>query len=112
LMNPVKAKLTARPEAWSWSSAAAYVKGRTDGLTNTRPMLKRIDDIKAFLGEKPDLSRLKTLLAAGTIGRPAAEPDFIKQLEAQTGRSLLPEKRGPKPAKVKRKPAKMKSGRS
>lgn len=101
LMNPVKAKRVARPEAWKWSSARAYLKNRDDGLTNTRPMRKVIDNMRAFLGAMPDTSRLDRLLAAETIGRPAAEPDFIERLETKTGRQLLPEKRGPKPKRKK-----------
>jgi putative transposase len=99
LMNPVKAKLVAKPEAWAWSSARAYLKGKDDGLTKPRKMLKVIGDLRAYLGEMPDRTRLDRLLAAETIGRPAAEPTFIKALEIQTGRILLPEKRGPKPKK-------------
>ncbi len=100
LMNPVKAKLVTKPEAWRWSSARTYLKHRDDGFTNPRQLRKVIDDMRAFLGEKPDTTRLERLLAAETIGRPAAEPDFIKKLETKTGRTLLPEKRGPKPKKV------------
>jgi putative transposase len=101
LMNPVKAKLVQKPEAWRWSSARAYLKNKDDGLTNPRQMRKVIDDMRAFLGEKPDTTRLERLLAAETIGRPAAEPDFIKKLEDKTGRTLLAEKRGPKPKRKK-----------
>jgi putative transposase len=100
LMNPVKAKLVQKPEAWRWSSSRAYLKNKDDGLTNPRQMRKGIDDMRAFLGEKPDNFRLERLLAAETIGRPAAEPDFIKKLETKTGRKLLAHKRGPKPKKV------------
>jgi putative transposase len=103
LLNPVKARLVERPEGWKWSSARAYLKGKDDGLTNSRRMQRVIDDMRAFLGEMPDMSRLNRLLAAETIGRPAAEADFIKDLETQTGRSLLPEKRGRKPKKAQRK---------
>jgi putative transposase len=103
LMNPVKAKLVARPEAWRWSSAKAYLKSKDDGLTNPRKIDKLIDDMRAFLAEEPDKAQLQRLLAAETIGRPAADPDFIKELEALTGRTLMPEKRGPKPTKTKKK---------
>ena len=109
LMNPVRARLAEKPEAWKWSSARAYLKNRDDGLTEPRRMRGLIDDMRAFFGEKPDNAQLERLLAAETIGRPAAEPSFIKQLEAQTGRTLLPQKRGPKPKKkVARKARKSK----
>jgi putative transposase len=103
LMSPVKAKLADKPEQWRWSSAQAYLKGKPDGLTQTKAVLRVIGDVRAYLGGKPDEKRLKRLLAAGTIGRPAAEEDFIAELERQTGRTLRPAKRGPKPKKARRK---------
>jgi putative transposase len=33
-LNPVKAKLVAHAEDWRWSSAAAHVRGKADGLTD------------------------------------------------------------------------------
>jgi putative transposase len=41
LRNPVSAGLARQPERWRWSSAAAYLKGRADGLTETRAMPSR-----------------------------------------------------------------------
>jgi putative transposase len=106
LMTPVKAKLVEKPEQWRWSSAGAYLKGRDDGLTQTIKMLGMVGDMKGYLGEKPDPALLKRLLAAGTVGRPAADDEFIAELEELTGRQLRAGKRGPKPKKAKRKAGK------
>jgi putative transposase len=106
LMTPVKAKLVEKPEQWRWSSAGAYLKDRDDGLTQTKKMLRMIGDMKGYLGEMPDKTVLERLLAAGTVGRPAAEDAFIAVLEEQTGRQLRAGKRGPKPKKAKRKAGK------
>jgi putative transposase len=101
LMNPVKAKLVQKPADWRWSSARAYLRKRDDGFTAPRKMSDAIGDVRAFLGETPDMSLLNRILAAETIGRPAASPEVIQKLEKQTGRKLLPEKRGPKPNRPK-----------
>jgi putative transposase len=103
LLNPVKAKRVARADQWPWSSAAAYLKDKDDGLTDVKPLRRQISDMRAFLGAKPDQTRLTTLLAASTVGRPAAGPETMAALEKKTGRTLSPEKRGPKPAKKRKR---------
>jgi putative transposase len=39
LFIPVRAKICAKPEQWDWPSADAYLKGRDDGLTDTKDLL-------------------------------------------------------------------------
>jgi putative transposase len=93
LRNPVKAGLAKSPAKWPWSSAAAYLKGIPDGLTDTRPMLSRFPDIASLLsGESDDLIRDDE-----TIGRPLGSKTFIARIEKKTGRTLQPARRGPKP---------------
>jgi putative transposase len=53
-LNPVRARLAARAEDWSWSSARAHLAGRSDGVVNVAPLLARIDDFAAFLSEPFD----------------------------------------------------------
>jgi putative transposase len=38
-LNPVRAGLVKRPEAWRWSSADAHVKGKDDILVQPQPLL-------------------------------------------------------------------------
>jgi putative transposase len=97
LLNPVAAKLVARPEAWAWSSARAYLKGIDDGLTVTEPMLARFPEIKALLSRAAPPEGLPAIAADETVGRPHGDARFLKRLERRTGRPLAPAKRGPKP---------------
>ena len=97
LRNPVQAGLVRLPEQWRWSSAAAYLKAKPDGITDTAPMRQRFPDMAALLrnGE----SALDRLAVADdeTVGRPRGNASFLAQIARQTGRSLAPGKRGPKP---------------
>ena len=96
LMNPVAAKLADAPEAWAWSSAAAYLTGHGDGLTVTGPMLSRVPGIGTLLEQPPaDAPAIRPMQS---IGRPLGSPAFAAALEKQAARTLTPGKRGPKPA--------------
>jgi putative transposase len=48
-MNPVRERLVAKSEDWRWSSAAAHLYGKPDGLTKIVPALCRIGDFRAFI---------------------------------------------------------------
>ncbi len=97
LHNPAAAGLVREPEQWRWSSAAAYLKGRRDGLTETGPMLSRFPDMKALLkGGLADADEA-AVRDDETIGRPRGDAAFLAKLERKTGRQLIPGKRGPKP---------------
>ena len=98
LRNPVDAGLVSTPEQWRWSSAAAYLRGRDDGLTDTAPMMSRFADMRALLTrENADYEGL-TVRDDETIGRPRGSEKFLKSLERKTSRQLIPGKRGPRPA--------------
>lgn len=43
-LNPVRAGLAAKAQDWPWSSAAAHLAGRDDGLATVAPMLGRVSD--------------------------------------------------------------------
>ena len=96
IRNPVEAGLADTPAKYKWSSAAAYLKGVDDGLTDTGPMFQRLPDIKSFLMK--EALNLDELIVRDdeTIGRPRGDAKFIRSLERKTGRDLMPEKRGPK----------------
>jgi putative transposase len=96
LRNPVEAGLAAQPGAWRWSSAAAYLKGRDDGLTDVKPMRRRFPDMAVLLGSKASPWDEIDVRADETIGRPLGSPAFIKSLEKKTRRALAAQKRGPK----------------
>ena len=98
LRNPVAAGLVPEPERWRWSSAATYLKGRGDGLTDPGPMRSRFPDMGALLkGDAPEIAGA-TVLDDETIGRPRGNAAFLARLERKTGRQLAPGRRGPKPS--------------
>jgi putative transposase len=72
-MNPVRARLVERPEDWRWSSVAAHLEG------------------------KEDAAAYAALRQSETTGRPLGAAAWIEAIEQQTGRTLAPQKRGPKP---------------
>jgi putative transposase len=95
LLNPVRARLTKKPEQWAWSSAGALLKGKPDGLTDSVAVKKRFGNMRLLLGEMPDVEMLEQgLRQAESIGRPLGAPGFIDKLERDLGRVLKPMKRG------------------
>ena len=99
LMNPVRARLCARPGQWRWSSAAAYLKNRRDGLTETADLKELCPDIKSLLEDSPEREMAEMLLRrAESVGRPLGTAAFLEKLERRLARPLKPGKRGPKQA--------------
>jgi hypothetical protein len=41
-LNPVRAKLTTRPEDWHWSSTAAHIAGEGDRYVDVAPAVERV----------------------------------------------------------------------
>ena len=102
LMNPVRAKLVNRADGWAWSSAAALLKGKDDGLTDCGAVQEQFGDVALLLAEGPEAEMMEMQLRrAETIGRPLGSPTFLDRLERKLGRALKPAKRGPKPSKEK-----------
>jgi putative transposase len=96
-MNPVRAGLVKRADAWPWSSARAHLAGRDDGVVSVAPLLDRMGDFAGFLAADEDEAAVMAIRRARTTGRPAGEAVWIKTLEDMTARSLGAAKRGPKP---------------
>jgi putative transposase len=93
--NPVRARLMERPEGWRWSSVRTHVAGQDDALVAAAPALERVPDFAAFLAERvDDAAAYLALRCAESIGRPVGDTAWIKALEARTGRTLAPAKRG------------------
>ncbi len=99
-LNPMRAGLVKRAEEWPWSSARAHLAAHDNGVVNVAPVLERVGDFAQFLGEPFDeVVAFAPLRRAETIGRPVGNTDWLKMLEKQTGRVLMPQKRGRKPNK-------------
>jgi putative transposase len=96
-LNPVRAKLCRMPWRWPWSSAAAHVAGRDDGVVRVGPLLERVKDWREYLLEP--LAAAEELLwrQHERTGRPLGEAAFLDRVERVLGRSVRPAKRGPKP---------------
>jgi REP-associated tyrosine transposase len=97
-LNPVRARLVQRAADWPWSSVHVHT-GRVadDGLTTAAPLRDRFPDFARMLEAGEDEALSHRLRQAESIGRPLGAVDFIRRLEAQSGRSLSPSKRGRKP---------------
>lgn len=97
-LNPVRAELVKRARDWKWSSARAHFKGKDDTVVTAKPVLDRVENFGQFLRARGDDDvDYAPLRRAETIGRPIGDAKWLKKLEAKTGRTLAPQKRGPKP---------------
>ena len=87
-LNPVRAKLCRVPWRWRWSSAAAHIAGRNDGLVDVAPLLGRVDDWREYLavGLAPEQAAL--LRQHERTGRPLGRAAFLRRLETRLGRVL------------------------
>jgi len=96
LRNPVRAGMAEKPWDYPWSSARSFV-GETedDPLAVSSSMLADITDRRSFLlSEEGALSSLRK---HSRSGRPLGSESFLLRLERLTGRTILPQKPGPKP---------------
>ena len=100
-LNPVRARLAARPEDRPWSSARADLslapeKKTAADLILTSDLPDMIGDWRRFLdsGIAPELTDL--IRRHERTGRPLGSDGFLKELEQQLGRRLRKRKPGPK----------------
>jgi putative transposase len=103
-LNPVGARLCARPEEWRWSSTSVRLTGIPDQVLTLAPMYERISDWRAYLSQESDPQMLGALRKRTRTGRPVGDDDFIRGLEKMTGTRLRPKKRGrPRKSKEEKK---------
>lgn len=96
-LNPMRARLVKQAADWRWSSVAAHLAGEDDMLVKVAPALERYGSFADFLGkEQDDEAAWRQLRMSETSGRPIGDDDWMSKLEEQTGRTLKPQKRGPK----------------
>jgi len=96
-LNPVRAGLAADPGAYPWSSAAAHLQGRDDGLVTVRPLLDLVGNWRAFLQSGLTSEEIHRIEAHGRTGRPLGDEAFVETLERRLGRVLARGQPGPKP---------------
>jgi putative transposase len=99
-LNPVRAGLCARPEDWPWSSAAAHLAGRDDGLATVAPLLEIAPDWRGLLDGGLEEAALAAIRAHERTGRPLGPEAFLEGLETRLGRPLKKRRAGRKPAKT------------
>ena len=96
-LNPVRARLVTRALDWPWSSLQAQLgQVAGDGLTATAPVRERYPDFAELIAAGEDEAASQSLRRSESIGRPLGAEAFIARLEAESGRTLRPGKRGPK----------------
>jgi len=98
--NPVRAGLVSAAEAWRWSSAQAHTGGIDRlGILDMAEWERCWTGAswrQALASGMEDAALQERIREATRTGRPAAEDEFIKKLEAEQSRCLRPQKRGPK----------------
>ena len=96
-MNPVRAGLVDRAEAYRWSSAAAHLAGRDDLLAKAAPLLEIVGDWRRFLSAPIAEGTGQKLQRHERTGRPLGDKSFLARLESLLNRVLKPRKAGRKP---------------
>ena len=95
-LNPVRARMTTRPENYRWSSAKAHLGGLDDALVRVNPLLEIVGDWARFLEIGLDQAEGDALRRHERIGRPLGNERFIGLIEKRIGRSINKKKLGPK----------------
>ncbi len=95
-LNPVRAKLTKKPEEHKWSSAVAHLQKEDDILVKVEPLLEIIPNWRNFLSGDLTEEEYKILRSHERTGRPLGSDAFLQRLEKLTGRILRKQKPGPK----------------
>ena len=68
-LNPVRARLVERPEAWRWSSARANLGLAADDLTDLAATRARVEDWRALLATGLEQEELEAIRTAERTGR-------------------------------------------
>jgi putative transposase len=95
-MNPVAAGIVAHPADYPWSSARAHLVAQDDLLAKVEPLLAMIGNWKDFLS-LPTEEETTMFRKHDRTGRPLGRSAFVEGLEEHLGRTLCPQKPGPKP---------------
>jgi putative transposase len=95
-LNPVRARLTAKPDDFRWTSASAYLCGKDDMLVKVAPLLGFIPDWRAFLDGGMKDTEIKVMRRDERAGRPLGNDLSLDRLEKRVGGTLRRLKPGPK----------------
>ena len=95
-LNPVRAGIVKKAEAYKWSSAAAHLQGEDDILVKTSTLLEIIPDWQELLSSDLTDEEYDILRRHERSGRPLGSDAFLAKLEKITSRALKRQKPGPK----------------
>ena len=96
LLNPVRAGLVECAAEWPHSSLRAHLAGRSDGIVDTAPLEDRKLDWQGLLRDESDEEELEGIRLHQRTGRPLGSDGFVRRLEEELGRQLLPRRPGRK----------------
>lgn len=110
--NPVAAGLRAGAADWAWSSARSHINGkrhRDDPLTDLAALAGMVPNWRAMLAlgleagelQGAELERAEAIELRLRTGRPLGTAAWISDQELALGRTLLPQRRGRKPASTR-----------
>jgi putative transposase len=95
--NPVRARLVNKAEHYLWSSAAAHCGLHGDVLlSDDGPLKQEIANWMEWLDVENPADVETTIRRHTEAGRPLGSNSFLAKAELETGRKLLPQKRGPR----------------
>ena len=109
-LNPVSARIVKQPEEYAWSSTRFHLgKRRTDPLVEDGSLsgtLSGAREWRRFLSDGVEEIEAKRIEARMSSGLPLGTEEFVKGLEEETGRVLVPQTGGwPKGRSRKRRGA-------
>jgi len=94
---PVSAGIVPKADSYIWSSAKAHAKDRDNPLVSQKILPNLISDWASFLEMPTNGQEFSAIERHLKTGRPRGSDAFLDSVEAQTGRSVRPQKRGRKP---------------
>ena len=97
--NPVRANMVERAEDYAWSSAAAHVTGKADGILDAGlPVEEMVQGVignwSEWLTSEDDEKVVRRLRSNTHTGRPCGSKGFVSKIETLLNRKLHPKKHG------------------
>jgi putative transposase len=90
LLNPVRASLVDRAQAWPFSSARQRLGLCQDNLADGKVLHSRIGDWESLLDAADDAEELAAVRKHSATGRPLGDDHYVAEIEALLGRTLMP----------------------
>jgi putative transposase len=96
--NPVRAQMVKRAEDYPWSSAQAHCGLTVDSLLKPDwDAARTINNWSQWLADSIEGVLEDSIRSRTFTGRPCGSGDFVARIELEVGRTLAPQKPGPKP---------------